>query len=330
MAIMNDFIQLFVSERLDGDIENLANYDLKQLENDVKFGCDNRAFDCDDTNIVRAIFALVYEDVWPELSYQSFITQRYRCDTINTFATLFGKFDGFEIKGFDRIARDSEIRPKVIQFYSKYHTIGNMMVLPNIYVGRSSLNLYRGCHPIWHDYMDRFLVELRNNLIGEPTDEKLSTIIRANEFAFSKYHGTIGFNKLIQGLYLEDYFLYLHRETLSKEMLKMSRKKIMAACILLIFLASMCVVVADSSSGTFKDLASKVSGDNKTGVIVLDQNYVNSDGYDANGINITGKNLVIKAEKGKTVTIDANNAGRIFNANNTKNVTFENINFVWC
>ena len=185
----------------------MANYDLKQLENDVKFGCDNRAFDCDDTNIVRAIFALVYEDVWPELSYQSFITQRYRCDTINTFATLFGKFDGFEIKGFDRIARDSEIRPKVIQFYSKYHTIGNMMVLPNIYVGRSSLNLYRGCHPIWHDYMDRFLVELRNNLIGEPTDEKLSTIIRANEFAFSKYHGTIGFNKLIQGLYLEDYLV---------------------------------------------------------------------------------------------------------------------------
>lgn len=108
----------------------------------------------------------------------------------------------------------------------------------------------------------------------------------------------------------------------------MSRKKIMAACILLIFLASMCVVVADSSSGTFKDLASKVSGNDKTGVIVLDQNYVNSDGFDANGINITGKNLIIKAKDGQTVTIDANNAGRIFNANNTKNVTFENINFI--
>ena len=204
---MKNLIQLFITERLDGDIEKLANFDLKQLENDEKYGCDNREFDCDDTNIARAIYALVYENVWPGLSYQSIVSKRYRGDTINTFATLFGHFDGFTIKGFDKIAKNSELRTRVVQFYSKYHTIGNMMVLPNVFVGRSSLNLYRGCHPVWHDYIDRFLVELRNNLIGEPTDEKLSTIIRANEFAFSNYQGINGFKKLIQGLYLDDYLV---------------------------------------------------------------------------------------------------------------------------
>lgn len=98
---------------------------------------------------------------------------------------------------------------------------------------------------------------------------------------------------------------------------------------LVIFLASSCVAFAESDSGggTFKDLASLVSGDDKTGTITLTKDYVNTDGYDAEGIKITGKNLVIKAEEGKTVTIDANGAGRIFNANGTKNVTFENINF---
>lgn len=105
------------------------------------------------------------------------------------------------------------------------------------------------------------------------------------------------------------------------------KKILIVSLVVLLFLVTTCVVFADSA-GTFKDLASKVSGDDKTGVIVLDKDYINTDNYDVDGIKITGKNLIIKAEKGKTVTIDAKNAGRIFNANGTQNVTFENINFV--
>lgn len=106
-------------------------------------------------------------------------------------------------------------------------------------------------------------------------------------------------------------------------------KKILVVLVFaVLFLVTANAVFADSGSGTFKDLASKVSGDDKTGVIVLDKDYVNTDNYDAGGIKITGNNLVIKADKDKPVTIDANNVGRIFDANGTKNVTFENINFV--
>ena len=112
----------------------------------------------------------------------------------------------------------------------------------------------------------------------------------------------------------------------------MFNKKILIALTILavIFVGSLCVAVADSSSGqgTFKDLASEISGDNKTGVITLTKNYVNTDNYDADGVKVTGKNLVIRGEKGKEITIDANNVGRIIDANNTQNVTFENINFV--
>lgn len=110
-----------------------------------------------------------------------------------------------------------------------------------------------------------------------------------------------------------------------------NKKSIIALSVLIvIFAASLCMVVADSGSGagTFKELASEVSGDDKTGTITLTKNYVNTDGYDEGGIKITADNLVIKGEEGKDITIDANDAGRIFDANNTKNVTFENINFV--
>lgn len=108
-----------------------------------------------------------------------------------------------------------------------------------------------------------------------------------------------------------------------------NKKIILALSLLFVIFASVCIVSADDSGdGTFEDLAKLVSGDDKTGVITLTKDYVNTDGYDADGIKITGKNLVIKGEEGKDITIDAQSAGRIFDANGTKNVTFENINFV--
>lgn len=93
-------------------------------------------------------------------------------------------------------------------------------------------------------------------------------------------------------------------------------------------MASLCFVVADSNSsnGSFKDLASEVSGNDKTGTIILTKDYVNDGSYNGSGIKITGKNLIIKSEN-EPITIDAKNFGRIFDANNTQNVTFENIIF---
>lgn len=108
-----------------------------------------------------------------------------------------------------------------------------------------------------------------------------------------------------------------------------NKKMVLAISLLAVIFASMCIVSADDSGeGSFKELAKLVSGDNKTGVITLTKNFANTDGYDADGIKITGDNLVIRGEEGKDITIDAKSAGRIFNANGTKNVTFENIHFV--
>ena len=204
---MIEFIRQFVKDELNGDIDELLYYDLARLRGNDIYGCNKREFDCDDTNIARAIYSVVFVDVWPDLTYESFSKKQYRGDTINTFNTLFGRIIDDEIRGFDRIAKDSDLRTTVLNFNVVYHTIGNMMVLPNLFVGKSSLNLYRGCHPIWHDYIDRFLSELRNILIGNPNDEKLSILVNANEFAFSRYYGEDGFKRLIEGLYLDDYVI---------------------------------------------------------------------------------------------------------------------------
>ena len=109
----------------------------------------------------------------------------------------------------------------------------------------------------------------------------------------------------------------------------LNKKTIVIVGLLIVIGASLCVYANEGSdTGTFEELASLVSGDDKTGEIVLTKNFVNTDGYDASGIKITGHDIVIKGEPGKDITIDAKSAGRIFNANNTHNVRFENIRFI--
>ena len=108
-----------------------------------------------------------------------------------------------------------------------------------------------------------------------------------------------------------------------------NKKTIITLGLFLTICASLCVYADEGSDvGTFEELASIVSGDDKTGEIILTKNFVNTDGYDASGIKVTGHDLVIKGEPGKDITLDAKSAGRIFNANGTKNVRFENIRFV--
>ena len=89
----------FISEKLDGDIENFKNYNFLLLENDKKFGrCSEsgNGFDPDDTEIARAVYYLLFSnkvhDTDLDFSFSDIGThKKYRGDTLNTFNTLFGE-----------------------------------------------------------------------------------------------------------------------------------------------------------------------------------------------------------------------------------------------
>ena len=58
-----NFLKDFISEKLDGDIENFKQYNFLLLENDKKFGRGSEfgtGFDPDDTEIARAVYYLKY------------------------------------------------------------------------------------------------------------------------------------------------------------------------------------------------------------------------------------------------------------------------------
>lgn len=84
-------IKDFANDYLDGDINKLVTFDIKQLQGNKKYGgCNGSSFDSDNTNIVRAVLAVVFENVWPDLDEDSITRMDYRGDTINTFNTMFG------------------------------------------------------------------------------------------------------------------------------------------------------------------------------------------------------------------------------------------------
>lgn len=199
----------FTQEVLHGDWDAWKNFDFKSLSDSEKFGCPGRNFDCDDTNIMRAVYVVLWGDVLPYLYMDNFgYCKQYRGDTVNTFHTMFGREipgrPGF-FAGLEKYKPDDGLREKVRNFGKLCSNIGNYTVLPNYFACQTSLNCYRGTNE-WHDFFDRFLIELHHVLSGaEKQDETLRELVRVNDFCFRKFRGENGVKELIRVMFLEDY-----------------------------------------------------------------------------------------------------------------------------
>ena len=202
-------IKDFVTGFLAGDWEQFKHFDLNYLKTSEKFGCPGRKFDCDDSNLMRAVYVVLWEKDLPYLNMDNFgYRKQYRGDTINTFHTMFGREieekTGF-FAGLEKYAPSDELREKVRHFGKLCSNVGNYVVLPNYFTRQTSLNCYRGTND-WRDFFDRFLIEIHKVLTGsEQQDEVLQELVKVNNFAFQKFQGEDGFRKFTKILLLDDY-----------------------------------------------------------------------------------------------------------------------------
>ena len=203
-GLINDFVE----ERLQGNLNELIYFDFAQLKGDKKYGvCGGNSFDCDNTKLSKAIYLLVFEDVWNDLTSFSLNNGMYRGDTINSFNTTFGKAvttGGFA--GINGFKPDESLQQRVLKFHSLYHTIGNFMVLPNARVAGHTLNTFRGSHHQWKDYIDKFVGALHLLLTNQQNsnNELFHQLIAASEKDFERYYHQEGFEILIDKLLLND------------------------------------------------------------------------------------------------------------------------------
>ena len=200
----------FIDEKLGGELDRLRTFDVKSLRDSEKFGCPGRYFDCDDTELARAVYVVLWGDVLPELAMETLGSgKKYRGDTMNTFHTMFGRNiperPGF-YAGLEKYAPPEELRRKVRFFGENVcGTIGNFVVLPNLGAEETTMNLYRGTNH-WRDFFDRFLAELEKVLRGSgEKDSLLAKLAEANAFCFDAFPGEEGFRAFVRLLLLEDY-----------------------------------------------------------------------------------------------------------------------------
>lgn len=205
-----ELIQSFINERLDGNINNFYDYDLDQLENDKIYG----AYDPDNSRIANAIYVVLWGDIVPDLTFKNLGTgELYRGDTMNSFNTLMGKPNetntGF--MGIQKYTNDLEIYKLAQTFHKKYHTIGNMIILPNqtLPADNTTINMLRGGAE-WYDYYDLFLSDIRCILTGtgkftSELSEKLLSLVNINSNFFTHFKGMDGFESFCNTFYLDKY-----------------------------------------------------------------------------------------------------------------------------
>ena len=207
----------FVREKLNGNLDNFRDFDFETLKEDTRFGtADPKQFDGDNTFIIRAVYVLLWCEVFPKMTdWRAIGTGKsYRGDTIHTFHTIFGRADPDapgHFYGIDRFAPvDAALYDRIRRFWKKMCTLGNYVVLPNAAAtdkgNTVTLNTYRGTNR-WRDYFDQFLLALEPCLSsGSRDDATLYELVHGgNAPAFAAYRGPGGFTHLVKALLLDDY-----------------------------------------------------------------------------------------------------------------------------
>ncbi len=191
-------IKEFISEKLDGDIDKLREYNLSSLRDDSKYG----GMDIPRFNIVKAIMSVVFSDVWPGLNVENLENYTYWCDTMNrSFKLLGSNILGEYFKGLEKFYPTAEQTQRAMYVEQLEYSIGNIWVLPN----KDTFDVLRS-GPKYRDYMDKFLQGLYNVLTGqEGFDRILQGILYKNRKLMVDYQGEEGFRKLVKNLMLEDY-----------------------------------------------------------------------------------------------------------------------------
>lgn len=209
--LCKNFINEFIEEYLKGDIYALLDFDFASLHQDKRFGCNGRGFDCDDTNITRAICFILWGEIFPDITFSDIGTgNKYRGDTLNTFHTVLGAYlpDKHSCIGIEKSNADNRLRVLANKFHAVYHSIGNFILLPNIAETDKkrayTFNTYRGI--AYKDYFDLFLRQLDKCLTSNNGDKHLTTLIDRNAFFFLWLNQNGGLKYFSKICWLEDYF----------------------------------------------------------------------------------------------------------------------------
>lgn len=177
----------FIAEKLQGNIEALAEYDFSTLNSDTKYGCLAGPNIVCNYAIVKAILAVAFADKWRDLYIESLDDYTYQIHPIVQTQRLFGSLIADKyFMGLDKYK--NVVTPDLMQeAFDVEHwcrTIGNLLVVPsktNLYVDFDNWQM-RG-------YFDRMLKAVFTT-VGEAEKPRFAQYINdslLNDFVETNY-----------------------------------------------------------------------------------------------------------------------------------------------
>lgn len=192
----------FIKERLDGDINKLRDFDLATLTEDEKYGKENWP----KNELAKSIMALVFGNIWPNLTVDSINHYEYSSSQMVSFQNLFGSniLDKY-FKGMEKFNPSKKQFERALHVAHLLNSIGNLWVLPNKLNDKETMASYKD-NPKFRGYMDRYLRAMYAVFMDEKKpDMHLKGILYKNRKVMTEYQGAKGWGHFINNMMLQDY-----------------------------------------------------------------------------------------------------------------------------
>lgn len=186
----------YIKEHLDGDICRLADYDLRQLKDVDRYGdTHGYAFDIYRTDLVRAISALVFQDIAPkEVMFDKKRGMLTLAPAPLIKEDLWGNQigDTFVMLSFFHHEDKASVNRRILPCAKLCNTIGNLYIHPY------SFDEYRHSHAHGRFLIDHTFADLHKALTGgKPSPQMKKAVSGAKEF-FDLYRGDEGWKNLME------------------------------------------------------------------------------------------------------------------------------------
>ena len=195
-------VQGFIDKCLEGNIDNLKTCDFYNLHTFHQE--DEKWRDELNQKAMKAILVLAFEDVWPELTYDSLEHHLFSIESVSMYQRLFDSYMvGLYFKGMEKFNPSKELFERAKHYVSLYSSIGNFFVFSS---KGGTLEMVRADNAKWRDNMDQLLLSLYK-AIATPKKEitSLVSIMYKGRKQIGGYGSIEGFPRMIHNLLLDDF-----------------------------------------------------------------------------------------------------------------------------
>lgn len=192
----------FISEHLEGKIENLLKFDFNSLSEDTKYGRIKGPSIIQNYAIVKSIIEIVFGEYWPDLNVETLDSSQYQIGTIIHYQRLAGsRIADRSFLVLNNYCYDKELKDLAEDLFTHCDTLGDFIVWPNKANMASMFDDYK-----MRGYIDRMFIAMYDVMTdAKKQNMDVKAAIYKNRKLMKDYQGKDGFVAFMRNSFLEEF-----------------------------------------------------------------------------------------------------------------------------